>query len=119
MKTMFSAIVFVIILTIFGCSKEKNNSTSTITNPPDNSHGYLVEGKIVAEFVDTLSQEDAENFLLAHNLTVYVLYNFAETPPHSSIIDVPIGQEEALIDTLSKYSEIKHADRLAVMQISN
>jgi len=116
MKIIFSTIVIVAILTMFGCSKKENVSTP-IENPVQNSEAYLVEGKIVAEFVDTLSQAHAECFLLAHDLTVYTLYNFDEAPPHSGIIEVPIGQEEAWVDTLQKYSEIKFAGRIGVVHM--
>ena len=118
MKTIFGTIVIITMLTVLGCSKKENVSNPT-DNPPKNSTGYLVEGKIGAEFVDTLSQAHAESFLVSHHLTVYTLHNFVAAPPHSGIIEVPIGQEAAWIDTLQKYPEIKSANRIAVIEISN
>jgi hypothetical protein len=116
MKTLFTAIIVISILTVCGCSKKENISNTT-NNPPENSKSHLVEGIIVAVFIDTVSQVHAESFLLAHNLTVYRLRNFNGAPPHSCDIDVPIGQEEAWIDTLQNYPEIKSVDRLYKIQI--
>jgi hypothetical protein len=119
MKAIFSAIVLAIVITVFGCSKKDNDSNPIVNNHPVVSHGYLVEGEIVAEFTDTLLQVNAERFLLAHDLTVYTLYNFDKAPPHSGIIEIPIGQEWAWIDTLQKYPEIKHAGRIGVVETAN
>jgi hypothetical protein len=116
MKITFNTIIFITILTVFGCS-EKETVLNPIENPPENSKAYLVEGKIVVEFIDTLSQAQAESFLVAHDLTVYTLYNFGEAPPHSGIIEIPIGQEDVWIDTLRKYPEIKLVGRIGVVEL--
>jgi hypothetical protein len=118
MKIIFNTIIFLTMLIVFGCS-EKETILNPIENPPENSKAYLFEGKIIVEFIDTLSQPQAESFLVTHDLTVYTLYNFDEAPPHSGIIEVPIGQEDAWIDTLRKYPEIKLAGRIGVMETFN
>jgi hypothetical protein len=118
MKTIFNTMIFVIILTFIGCSK-KENISNPIDRTPENSKSYLVEGQVVAVFNDTVSQSHAESFLLAHDLTVYRLYGFSGASPHSSVVEVPIGQEKAWIDTLHKYPEIKSADRLGVTETAN
>ena len=118
MTTIYKTIIFLSLLFVFGCS-EKETGSNPIDNSPTKFEPYFYEGEILVEFIDTLSQANAEKFLHSVGLNVFTLYNFDKEPPHSSIIEVPVGDEDVWIDSLRKYKEIKLAGRIGSIPASN
>lgn len=98
MKTI---IVLFFIFVMFDCSKKDN-----IIQDQSEAMEY-VPGEIIVGFVDTVSQEQAENLFRDLNITSYEIdcFDFIKC----AFVKVPVGEEHKWIIEFKKYPEIKYA----------
>jgi hypothetical protein len=115
MRTHLASFVVVAIFTMLSCKDQGSPVGAPLIGHPF-AYGEIVSGKIAANFVDTVSQAEAEMFILGLNLTVVDLSRVETDPLHYGIIGVPIGDEQLWVDSLMTYPAfIKDASRIAVM----
>jgi hypothetical protein len=106
MKKGYS-IIFLLMIAIFGCSKTNTESPTSSSKDDLNLPISGSRCRILATFSDTVTQVHAENFLQSKNVTIYILSDFNQVPPHWAVIPITDTQTSSLIDTLINYPEIK------------
>jgi hypothetical protein len=115
MKTYFASFVIIAIFTMLSCKDQGSQVENPLASHPS-AHGEIVSGKISANFVDTISEPEAEKFILGLNLTIVDLSRVETDSLHYGIIGVPIGEEQLWMDSLRTYPAfIKNTSRIAVM----
>jgi hypothetical protein len=86
---------------ICGCKTHVNNPVSEkipiLAVPSSEIVGLNVS------FVDTLSQNQAEEFVVSLNLTVSNFSQYNNSSPHIGLVKTPTGQEQKWIDSLLTY----------------
>ena len=89
---------FIIIALLFSLAINSCNTQGT-------SHKELSNhsGRIIIYFVDTLMQAEAEKFTHDLNLTLIERSRVENGHLRSAIIQVPVGNEQAWVDSLKSY----------------
>lgn len=108
--------VVILTLAMLAC-RDRGAAVETPARPQPHEHGSLVPGRIVANFVDTITVAGAESLVNDLGLTPLNFSSYGIDTLHSGVIGVPVGDEQLWVDSLKTYtSYITDAGRLAVMQ---
>ncbi len=115
MKIGLIFILIPLVLTLMSCKERDSSQTNSLSVVPT-GHGEIIPGEIIAQFVDTVSQAEAQRFVQGLGLTTLDLSRIETDPLHYGVIGVPVDKEDLWVDSLKKFPDfIKDAGRISVM----
>lgn len=66
-------------------------------------------GEIVVDFKDNVTYEEIAPIIESYNLTVINIYNWTGQDYYTAIVQVPVGEEEAMAETLGQHPAVVSA----------